>query len=72
MGNAGLRKVGVVCALGAVMLAGGCKKFRKTRSAPKSDQYADRLKPIVAAHKAQVLHVPDFGDYGPLVQTVLR
>ena len=73
-----LRKTGCLLALGCVVLAGGCKKgsrfsffskFRKTRSAPKSADYADKLKPIVAAHKMQVLHVPDFADYSQLVQT---
>ncbi len=64
-----LRRAGLALVMGCVVLAGGCKKFRKTRSQAKSADYADKLKPIVAAHKVQVLHVPDFGDYSALVQT---
>ena len=69
MNRLNLRKAGVACALGVLVLTGGCKKFRRTRSAPKSDSYADKLRPIVAAKKVQVLHFPDFSDYAPLVQT---
>jgi len=46
-----------------------CKRHRKTTSQPNSDAYADKLKPIVAAPKMQVLHWPDYADYQPLVQT---
>ena len=69
MSNFGLRRVGVACVLSLTLVSGGCKKFRKTRSAPKSDQFAEKLKPIVAAHTVKVMKFPDFADYAPLVQT---
>jgi murein L,D-transpeptidase YcbB/YkuD len=63
-----VRKLEVACMLGLLLMAGGCRRFRRTRSAPKSDAFADKLKPIVASHKVQVLHVPDFSDYSQPVQ----
>lgn len=62
-------KVGVACALGLLLATGGCHRKRKTRSAPKSEDFADKLKPIVASKTLQVLHWPNFSDYEPLVQT---
>ena len=54
---------------GLLLLAGsGCHARRKTRSAPKSDAYADALKPIVQAKQIKVMHWPDFADYEPMVQ----
>ncbi len=64
-----MRQWGAVCLLGTVVLAGGCKRHRKTTSAPKSDAYADALKPIVQAQQIKVMHWPNFADYEPLVQT---
>ncbi len=52
-----------------VLLVTGCHRKRRTRSAPKSDSYADKLKPIVESKHLQVLHWPNFSDYEPLVQT---
>ena len=51
------------------LLLTGCHRKRKTRSAPKSDQFSEQLKPIVASSHLQVLHWPNFSDYEPLVQT---
>ena len=69
MTNANLRNAAAFCALGILVLLGGCHRHRKTRSAPKSDTYAGKLKPIVASKHLQVLHWPNFSDYEPLVQT---
>jgi murein L,D-transpeptidase YcbB/YkuD len=69
MKNRTVRNRFAVCALGALVLLGGCHRHRKTRSAPKSDSYADKLKPIVESKHLQVLHWPNFSDYEPLVQT---
>ena len=63
------RNAVVVCALGGLVLMGGCRRHRKTRSAPKSDSFAEKLKPVVASKQVQVLHWPNFSDYEPLVQT---
>ena len=67
--TANLRKLTFVCALGVLLLAAGCHRHRKTRSAPKSDSYAGKIKPIVESKHLQVLHWPNFEDYEPLVQT---
>jgi len=63
------RRVGVVCVMGVVLVASGCHRKRKTKSAPKSEAYADAIKPIVASKHLQAMHWPDFADYGPLVET---
>jgi len=55
--------------MGAVLaMAAGCHPKRKTTSAPKSDEYADKLKPLVAAKRIQVMHWPNFSDFGEAVQ----
>jgi murein L,D-transpeptidase YcbB/YkuD len=55
--------------MGAVLaMAAGCHPRRKTTSAPKSDEYADKLKPLVAAKRIQVMHWPNFSDFGEAVQ----
>ena len=67
--NVNFRKLGVAAMLGVLVLTGGCRRFRKTRSAPKSDAYADKLKPIVASKEIKVMKWPNYSDYAPLVQT---
>ncbi len=67
--NVVFRRAAVACLMGFLLVSTGCHRKRKTRSAPKSDQYADKLKPIVESRHLQVLHWPDFSDYEPLVQT---
>ena len=64
-----VRKAGVACALAVLLVSSGCHRKRKTRSAPKSEAYADKLRPLVAAKELKVLHWPNFADYEPLVQT---
>ena len=64
-----LKRVGVVCVMGVVVATTGCHRKRKTKSAPKSEAYADAIKPIVASKHLQAMHWPDFADYGPLVET---
>jgi murein L,D-transpeptidase YcbB/YkuD len=59
------------------MLAGGCKKHRKTKSAENTDKYADTIQKIVVAHhlpkemlgagQMAGLRWPDFSDYQPIV-----
>ncbi len=68
MSNVWLRRTGAVCLMGAILVTGGCHRKRKTRSAPKSDAYADAIKPIVESKQIKVMHWPNFADYEPLVQ----
>lgn len=67
------RKIWAVAALVVVAAAGfsmfAMRHHRKTRSAPKSDAYAGKLKPVVESKRLQVMHWPNFSDYEPLVQT---
>jgi murein L,D-transpeptidase YcbB/YkuD len=63
------KRVAAGCVLGLLVVAGGCHRHRKTRSNPKSEDYADKLRPIVASKHIQVMHWPNFADFEPLVQT---
>jgi murein L,D-transpeptidase YcbB/YkuD len=55
--------------MGAVLaMAAGCHPKRKTTSVPKSDEYAGKLKPLVASKRIQVMHWPNFADFGAAVQ----
>ena len=69
MTNVNSSKAIVVCALALLLAASGCHRHRKTRSAPKSDQYAGKLKPMVESRHIQVMHWPNFADYEQTVQT---
>lgn len=67
------RKIAVVCVV-AVLVAVGIylfvgRRHRKTRSAPKSDVYAGKLRPVVESNQVKVLRWPNFSDYEPLVRT---
>lgn len=69
MMNQTFRKVTTAAALGLLLATGGCHRKRKTRSAPKSEDYADNIRPLVQASELKILHWPNFSDYQPLVQT---
>jgi murein L,D-transpeptidase YcbB/YkuD len=69
MKNVMARRAGVMCLMGALLVLGGCHRKRKTTSAPKSTDYADKLKPIVESRQIKVMKWPNFADYEPLVQT---
>ncbi len=69
MMNAMLGKVTTAAALGLLLVTGGCHRKRKTRSAPKSEDYADNIRPLIEAKEMKSLHWPNFSDYQPLVQT---
>ena len=69
MMSGNVHRLFILSVLGLVVFGSGCHPKRKTRSAPKSEEYADKLKPIVESKHLQVLHWPNFSDYEPLVQT---
>ena len=69
MRSAKMHRIGAGCVLGLLLVTGGCHRHRKTRSLPKSDQFADKLRPIVESKHLQVMHWPNFADFEPLVQT---
>src|SRR5271170_2050834 len=72
-----LRTVGALCALSLLLTAGGCKKFRKSKSAPNTDAYAGKLQEMVAKKELppekvdtkQVpnLRWPNFSDYQAII-----
>ncbi len=63
--------------LAALLVAGGCRRHRKTTSAPNTDAYADKLHDLVAKKalppekvdttKVPNLRWPDFSDYQAIV-----
>lgn len=67
--NRTFRNVTTAATLGLLLAAGGCHRKRKTRSAPKSEDYADSIRPLVQQKELKILHWPNFSDYQPLVQT---
>jgi murein L,D-transpeptidase YcbB/YkuD len=68
-----------MCALMVLLLAGGCHRHRKTRSAPNTDEYASNLQKLVArkqlpsekvdTREVPNLRWPDFSDYDASVNT---
>src|SRR6266702_844557 len=72
-----LRTVAALCALTLLVTADGCRRHRKTKSAPNTTKYADNLQKIVAktqlpkeildATELTSLRVPNFSDYQPIV-----
>jgi murein L,D-transpeptidase YcbB/YkuD len=77
MKNVLVRRIGLGVVLATLLVAGGCRKFRKTRSAPNTDAYADKLHSLVAKkalppEKVDTTKVPDlrwpnFSDYQEIV-----
>ncbi|WP_263367180.1 L,D-transpeptidase family protein [Edaphobacter bradus] len=64
-----IRRAGTVCVLTFLLLAGGCRKPRKTTSAPNTTDYSDNLQPLVASTQLSFLRWPNISDYQPLVKT---
>ena len=72
-----LRTVAALCALTLLVTADGCRRHRKTKSAPNTTKYADNLQKIVAktqlpkemldAKELTSLRWPNFSDYQPIV-----
>ena len=71
--NNSLRRAGTACvaacALSVLLLAGGCRKARKTTSAPNTTDYSDNLEAIVPETSHPFLHWPDVSDYQPYIKT---
>src|SRR6516165_3372621 len=78
MMNVSLRSVSAVCALTLLLLTtDGCRRHRKTTSAPNTDAYAGQLHDLVVkkqlpAEKVDLKEVPnlrwpDFSDYQAIV-----
>lgn len=63
-----LRAAGSACALAALLAVGGCR-HRKSTSAENTAEYAENLKPLIAAKKLPFLRWPNFSDYAGAVAT---
>jgi murein L,D-transpeptidase YcbB/YkuD len=74
-----LRNIGVTTVLTSLLLVGGCKKHRKSKSAENTTKYADTLQKIVAQRylpkemlgsgQLESLRWPNFSDYESMVAT---
>jgi murein L,D-transpeptidase YcbB/YkuD len=72
-----LRTVAAVCALTLLVTADGCRRHRKSKSAPNTTKYAENVQKIVetrvlpkemlGATENPNLRWPDFSDYQPIV-----
>ncbi len=51
------------------MLAGGCRRHRKTISAENTADYAENIHALVASSRLPVLHWTDYSDYQAAVKT---
>ena len=74
-----LRSACAACALATLLLTGGCRRHRKSKSAPNTTAYSDELRQLVEKKslpqekvdttKLPNLRWPDFSDYEPVVST---
>jgi L,D-transpeptidase YcbB len=58
-----------LCALASLLLVSGCRRPRKTTSAPNTTDYSERLKTLTAAKHLGFLRWPNISDYEPAVKT---
>jgi len=61
--------VGWVCVTAAVLLAGGCRRHRKTTSAPNTADYASNLQALTGQSQLPMLRWPNYSDYQGDVKT---
>ncbi|MEO6912046.1 MAG: L,D-transpeptidase family protein [Edaphobacter sp.] len=69
MVRASFRTVGAACALTLLLVAGGCRRHRKSISAENTTDYAGNLQALVATKKLPSLRWPNFSDYQTAVTT---
>ena len=62
------RLTGLASLLTMLFAVSACHQASSVLSSGKSGTHSDKLQPIVASHKVQVLHTPDFSDYAAPVQ----
>lgn len=63
------RRLGWVCVMTAALLAGGCRRHRKTTSAPNTAEYAGNLQALTAQSQLPMLRWPNYADYQADVKT---
>jgi len=71
--NNSIRRAGTACvaacALSVLLVAGGCRKPRKTTSAPNTTDYSDNLEALVPQSQLSFLRWPNVSDYLPYIKT---
>src|SRR5215471_16098340 len=71
--NLSFRRAGTVCAaacvMSALLLTGGCRKPRKTISAPNTTDYSDNIAALVAQSQLSFLRWPNVSDYQTYIKT---
>ncbi|MDE1176829.1 MAG: L,D-transpeptidase family protein [Edaphobacter sp.] len=63
------RSIGALCTLTLLLSADGCRRHRKTTSAPNTTSYSDAIEPLTETTHLPFLRWPDITDYQPLVKT---
>jgi murein L,D-transpeptidase YcbB/YkuD len=63
------RYTGALCALALLLSLEGCRKPRKTTSAPNTTDYSDNLQPLVASPQLSFLRWPNVAEYQPFIKT---
>jgi len=64
-----LRTAGAACALTVLLMAGGCRRHRKSTSAENTTDYAANLRALVVTKQLPILRWPNFSDYQQAVTT---
>lgn len=57
------------CVLSALLMVGGCRKPRKTTSAPNTTDYSDNLEALVPQTQLSFLRWPNVSDYQSYIKT---
>ncbi len=63
------KRVGCGCVMAAVLLAGGCRRHRKTTSQPNTADYASNLQALTGQPQLAMLRWPNYSDYQADVKT---
>jgi murein L,D-transpeptidase YcbB/YkuD len=63
------RAAGALCVLTLLVSVDGCRRHRKTTSAPNTTDYSGNLQPLADASKLDFLRWPNVADYQPFVKT---
>ena len=63
------RSIGALCVLALLVSVDGCRRHRKTTSAPNTTSYSDNIRPFTDTTHLDFLRWPNVVDYQPFVKT---
>jgi murein L,D-transpeptidase YcbB/YkuD len=63
------RSIGALCVLALLVSLDGCRRHRKTTSAPNTTSYSGNIRPFTDTTHLDFLRWPNISDYQPLVKT---